>query len=186
MKKIVLLALAGSAFAATPAYADVTGTIYLHGSVAPKCVVDPGNGSTFTDDVYFGELAQANGTLRTGLASDFGTRSFTVRCNTGTPTISVDADPLATLASAPSGYDNSIDYTASVAVTAVGTNNGPFTNDSDTAASPAAAVGSALANSASNVQITTSNYHTNSPGNTDLLVADPTYLGKITVVIAPN
>lgn len=186
MKKsrIALIAVAAAVLGASPAYADVTGTINLTGSVAAKCVVDPGSGSTFSDTVNFGELAQADGTLRTDLASAFGTHSFTVKCNTGTPTIAVDADPLATTAAASSGYDNTINYTASVAVSAVGNYSGPFTNASDTAASAATPVGSALANTANNVSITTSGYHTANP--TDLLVASPTYTGKITVVIAPN
>ncbi|MEN9682406.1 MAG: hypothetical protein RLZZ427_157 [Pseudomonadota bacterium] len=188
MNKIALFAAAAVtavALGSTAAQAqNVTGTIDLTGSVSAKCVVDPGNGSTFGDTVNFGELAQANGTLRSGLVSDFGTRSFTVKCNGTNPQISVDADPLATAASPDTGYDNSIDYTASVAVVAVGTNNGPFINASSAAPSALAAVGSRLANSASNVNITTSGYHTNAL--TDLLVASPTYTGKITVVIAPN
>lgn len=185
MKKFAFLAAATAAVLATPAMAqNVTGTINLTGSVAAKCSVTPGDGSTFTDTVAFGELAQANGTLRTNLATTFGTKSFTVKCNTGTPTVSVDATALATAAPASTGYDNSIDFQASVAVTAVGpTNNGPFLNDSSAVATPAAPVGSALANSANNVQITTSNYRTNNA--TDLLVASPTYTGSIVVVIAP-
>lgn len=184
MKKIALVAIAASALSATPAFADVTGTINLSGTVAAKCVVDPGNGSTFTDSVNFGELAQSNGTLRTDLASTFGTKSFTVKCNSGAPKISVDADPLATTTTAATGYANTINYTAAVALTLTGTNNGPFTNASDAAAGAAQAAGSPLANSASNVQITTSNYHTTNA--TDLLVAANDYTGKITVVIAPN
>lgn len=184
MKKIALVAIAASALSATPAFADVTGTINLTGSVAAKCVVDGGPGTTFTDNVNFGELAQTDGTMRTDLASTFGTRSFTVKCNSGAPKISVDADPLATTATAATGYANTINYTASVALTLTGTNNGPFTNASDAAAGTATSVGSPLANSAQNVQITTSGYHTTNL--TDLLVASNNYTGKITVVIAPN
>lgn len=185
MKKIALIAIAASALSATPALAqNATGTINLTGSVGAKCVVDGTNASTFTDTVNFGELAQADGTLRSGLDTDFGTRSFTIKCNGTNPQVSVDADPLATTTAAAAGYDNSIDYTASVAVVAVGTNNGPFTNASDAAATALAPVGSRLANVTNNVNITTSGYQTNAA--TDLLVASPTYTGKITVVIAPN
>lgn len=189
MKRLALIALAASAAAiAMPAAAQVTGTITLNGSVAAKCAVTPSGSSTFADTVNFGELAQSNGTLRTGLASDFGTRSFSIACNTGAPTVSVNANPLATTATDPdgasTGYDTSIDYTASVAVLAVGTNNGPFTNDSDAAAGTAQAVGSALQNTANNISITTSSYHTDATGS--ILVADPTYTGTIVVVISPS
>ena len=70
MKKIVLTALAATtAFIAMPAAAQtVTGTVTLTGSVAPKCSVNPGAASTFSASVNFGELSQANGTLRAGLA----------------------------------------------------------------------------------------------------------------------
>ena len=186
MKKIAFLAVAAAAVLATPAMAqNVTGTINLTGSVGAKCSVTPGDGSTFTDTVAFGELAKTDGTVRTDLATAFGTKSFTVKCNTGTPTVAVDATALATTATASTGYDNSIDFQASVAVTAVGpTNNGPFLNDSSTAPLAATAVGSPLANSANNVKITTSNYRTNTA--TDLLVASPTYTGSIVVVISPT
>lgn len=185
MKKIALVALAASVAAlATPAAAQtVTGTINMTGSVAPKCFVVPGNGNTFGTTVNFGELAVANGTLRTDLATAFGTKSFSVLCNAGAPTISVDSTALATTTAAATGYDNSIDFQASVAVTTTGANNGPFLNDSSNAALAATAIGSSLANVASNINITTSNYRTNAL--TDLLVADPTYTGSIVVVIAP-
>jgi hypothetical protein len=186
MKKIALIALAASAAIATPAAAQtsVTGTINLTGSVAAKCFVSPGSGTTFGETVAFGELAQADGTMRTDLATAFGTRSATVKCTTATPTISVDSTALATAAPSAAGYDNSIDFTASVAVVTTTPNAGPFVNDSANAALAATSIGSSLANSASNINITTSNYRTGAL--TDLLVASPTYAGSIVVVIAPN
>ena len=186
MKKIVLLALAASTVAvATPASAQtVTGTINLTGSVAPKCFVVPGNGSTFGETVAFGELAQASGVLRTDLATAFGTKTYSVLCTTANPNISVDSTALATTAPAATGYDNSIDFQASVALTTVAANAGPFLNDSSNAALASTPVGSRLANGSGNISITTSNYRTGAL--TDLLVADPTYTGSIVVVIAPG
>ena len=185
MKKIALIALAASAAIATPAAAQtVTGTINLTGSVAPKCFVVPGNGSTFGTTVAFGELAVANGTLRTDLATAFGTKTFEVLCTSAAPTISVDSTALATTAPTATGYDNSIDFKATVALTTVAINNGPFENDSSAAPLAATAVGSRLANASGNISITTSNYRTNAA--TDLLVADPTYTGSIVIVIAPG
>lgn len=185
MKKIAFLAIAASAAIAAPAMAQsVTGTITLNGNVATKCSVTPGNGSTFAQTVDFLELSQANGTLRTGLTTDFGTRSATVVCNTGTPKIAVDANPLATGGAAPAGYDNSIDYTASVAVTTTAANLGPFTNATTAVPSPATAIGGgSLANSANNINITTTGYATNNA--TDILVAGA-YTGNIIIVISPT
>lgn len=186
MKKIIFLALAASTVAvATPASAQtVTGTIDLTGSVAPKCFVVPGNGSTFGQTVAFGELSQASGILRTDLASTFGTKTYSVLCTTANPNISVDSTALSTTAPAATGYDNSIDFEARVALTLVSTNAGPFVNDSSNAALVSTPVGSRLANGAGNIAITTSNYRTGAA--TDLLVADPTYTGSIVVVIAPG
>ena len=185
MKKLALIAMTAAAAIASPAMAqNVTGTINLTGSVAAKCFVVPGNGATFGEPVAFGELAQADGTVRTDLATAFATRSATVKCTSAAPTISVDSTALATTATGAAGYDNSIDFTASVAVTTVGANAGPFTNDSANIALAATPIGNPLANSASNINITTSNYRTNTA--TDLLVASPTYTGSIVIVIAPN
>jgi hypothetical protein len=185
MKKLVLLALAASTVAvATPAAAQsVTGTINLTGSVAPKCFVD-GGGDTFGTTHAFGELAIATGTLRTDLATSFGTKTFSVLCTTANPTISVDSTALATVAPAATGYDNSIDFEASVVLTTTSANSGPFVNDSSNAALAATPVGSRLANGSGNIAVTTSNYRTFAP--TDLLVASPTYVGSIVIVIAPG
>lgn len=184
MKKLALIAMTAAAAIASPAMAQtVTGTINLTGTVSPKCFVVPGSGSTFGETVNFGALDAADGTLRSGLDTTFATRSATVKCTSGNPTVAVTANPLATGASAPTGYANTINYTASVAVDATGLNNGPFTDASGGAGAAAAAVGSPLANTTGNVRITTSGYAT--ANATDLLVAG-TYNGSIVVVISPN
>ena len=185
MKKFAFLAAAACVALATPAMAqNVTGTITLKGNVTAKCSVTPGNGNTFAETVDFLELAQPNGTLRTGLSTDFGTRSATIVCNTGTPKIAVDANPLATGGTAPTGYSNTINYTASVAVNTTAANAGPFSNA--TTATPLTATtigGGSLANAASNINITTTGYGTTNAS--DILVAGA-YTGNIVVVISPN
>ena len=187
-KKLAFLAAAACAALASPAMAqNVTGTITLNGNVAAKCsVTSAPAGATFAQTVDFLELAQANGTLRSGLSTDFGTRSATVVCNTGTPKISVDANPMTTATTPAAGYANTINYTASVAVNTTAANAGPFTNA--TTAAPLAATsigGGSLANSANNINITTSGYATPTNTATDILVAGA-YTGNIVVVISPN
>jgi hypothetical protein len=184
MKKIALLAMAAAATFATPAAAQtVTGTITLTGVVGPKCFVVPGNGSTFSDSVDFLALDAADGTLRSGLASDFATKSFTVKCTSANPGLSITATPLATGGAAAAGYDNSIDYNATLTVDKAAGGTTVVTDASGTAGATTGSVGGPLANSASNVRITTTGYATNTA--TDLLVAG-TYNGLITVVISPN
>jgi hypothetical protein len=192
VKKFMLMALgAGSmiALAAPAAAQNVTGTVNITGSVAGKCLVVPGSGSTFGTTVALGELADATGKLRTNIATDFNASAgLTARvvCTTAAPTISVDADAItAATALGGGGYDNSIDFTASVAVTTTSGPAGPFTNDSSAAAGADTLVGGRLANNGSdNIAISASNFRTNTAS--DLLAADPTYTGKITVVIKPG
>jgi len=189
MKKIALFAAATAAVLATPAMAqNVTGTITLNGTVASKCSVSSNsNAATFAQTVNFGELAKADGTLRTTLAADFTAAAVqaTVVCNTGTPMVSVDANPMvnAAFTPVPTGYANTINYTANVAVATATPGTVNFSNATTAAASPSTAVGAALANSANNVVITTSGFAT--PASTDILGAG-SYTGTITVVISPT
>lgn len=193
MKNCLIWAMAASTALAAPAMAqDVTGTVNITGSVASKCLVQPGAGDTFGTDVDFGELAESDGTLRTDLASAFSTiggaaLSARVVCTTANPEIAITATALATTAPALAGYDNSIDFTAHVDLVTVGS-GGPgtaaFQADTGTPLG-ATAIGARLANNgSSNITISASNFHTNNL--TDLLVADPSYSGSIVVVISPG
>lgn len=199
MKKIVIAALAASAACiAAPAAAqsaDATGTVNITGSVGDKCIVVTSGGAagqTFGGTVALGDLAAADGTLATDLETRFNAAGNNaalqarVVCTTAAPKISVNADPITAqtnTAPANSGYDDSVDFQANVALTTVGQNNGPFSNDSASAPGASAAIGSRLANSATNVVITATNFRTSALS--DLLVADPSYKGTITVVISP-
>jgi hypothetical protein len=193
MKKIGLVSVAVLAAAiATPVAAqDVTGTVEITGSVAAKCIVqtESSTSSTFGTTVALGELAQADGTMKTDLATTFGTvggagLSAKVICTTANPTISVNANPITSATAAGTGYDNSIDFQADVTVVTLSANASPYSNDSAASAGVATALGSRLANSASNVTIAASNFRTNNL--TDLLVAATDYAGSIVVVIAPG
>lgn len=191
MKKLAFIALAASVAFASPAMAQsVTGTVDLRGSVASRCFVLPTEGSTFGTTVDFGELAQTDGTLRTDLSTEFSSiggagLEARVVCTTPNPTISVDASPLQTAASADPGYDNSIDYNAHVYVDTVTTADVEFTNDSADPAGAVTAIGGRLAsNGGNNILITADDFRTNN--STDLLVASPNYSGQILVVIAPG
>ncbi len=197
MKKNILFALAAvSALAiAAPATAqNVTGTVDITGTVAAKCLVVPGAGSTFGTavgtPVALGELAAADGTLATDLATRFttigaGALSARVVCTSAAPTIAVDADPITSATTTiETGYSHAIDFTANVAVTTTTGAAGPFSNASSGTAGAATAIGGRLANNGNNnITISASNF-TAGAGN-PLLVAG-SYAGKITVLIAPS
>ena len=188
MKKIVLAALAASAaFIAMPAAAQtVTGTVNLTGSVAPKCFVLPGNGSTFTGSVNFGELAAADGTLRTGLSGDVtaAALAFRVLCTTAHPDVTVNANPLAAATPAPAGYSNTINYNAHVAFSIVGGGTDNVSNDSTAPAATAATLSGRLNGTGTNIAITADTFRT--AAASDILVADPSYTGTIVVTVAPG
>jgi opacity protein-like surface antigen len=195
MNKILLTALAAaSALAiATPAAAqDVTGTVNITGSVGEKCMVtgDGPASSSFTTTVALGELSQADGTMRTDLATSFdaggtggSTMDFRVVCTTAAPEITVDADPIVAenVTSPPSGYANTIDYVAHVQFDLVA--SGSQTVDNDTqAASTVEVLTDRLATGADNVHITATGFTTGT--NDEILVAD-SYTGIINITIAP-
>jgi hypothetical protein len=186
MKKIVLAALAATtALIATPAAAQqsVTGTVTLTGSVAPKCFVLPGAGTTFSDSVAFGELAANDGTLRTGLEADFDTQveDVQVLCTSANPEVTVTATPLASATPAAVGYDNSIDYTAHAQFTLVGGGTTTVSDPTDpgTGTGPTP-LGGRLTGTGLNVHLTATAF-----AATGILVSG-SYAGSITVLIAPG
>ncbi len=191
MKKLALIAMTAAAAIASPAMAqNATGQINLLGTVGPKCIVGAGPGATFAETVNFGALDQANGTLRTDLDTTFGTRSFTVKCNSGNPSLSIEAVPLSTAATAATGYDNSIDYSASLTVDIANSGTPTVVTDASGAAGPTTGpAGGPLANATNNVRITATGFTTNNMA-TDLLVAgsygNSLDNGVIKVIIAPN
>ena len=90
MKTVLSMLAMGTAMIATSAMAqDTTGTVNITGSVAPKCLVVPGAGSTFDRTVALGELAGTDGKLRPNLEADFNAAAVTARvvCTT-TPSAS--------------------------------------------------------------------------------------------------
>ena len=180
MKKIATLVLLASAAIASPAFAQATGTITLTGTVGDKCTVV---GTAIGGNVDFLALDTGAGTLRSGLDTDFGTKTFTVKCTSANPTISVTALPLATGAAAGTGYDNSIDYSATVTVDKATTGTTAVTDSSTVAAATTGQVGARLANSTGNVRVTAGSFATNA--NTDLLVSG-TYNGSIAITISPT
>lgn len=194
MRKIALLAMTAAAAIATPAMAqvvtptDVTGTINITGTVAPKCfVLGEAVGSTFGTTVALGELSKDDGTLKNSadLSNTFNSVGGTaidarVLCTSATPSVSVLAEPLVTGATAPTGYDNSVDYRADVTFNLVGGTDQLVSDLSTDATDTDATLTGRLRGTGTNVSVRTSNWSA-----TGVLVAG-SYTGKITVVIAPG
>lgn len=198
MKKIALLALAASTAAiATPSMAQTvaTGTINISGSVAEKCLVGTGPGTTWGGNVDMLELAASDGTLKSSatLTAQFDSQASTggfaavrVVCTTLSPKVTVEATPLsnATVVAGGSGYVNTVHFRADATITTtVGTT--PVNDLSDVAGSTSATLTNPLAVSGNNVAITTSGWKTISNGGQQLVAGSYTG-GKIVITVAPT
>lgn len=192
MKRFLLAASAAVALAAVASVASaqvVTGTINLTGSVAPKCAVTPGDGSTFGGTFALGELAEADGTLRADLEAAApvaaAQATFTVHCSSANIAISVDANPMVNAAAAPAGYSNVLNYTATATfdrATAVDL----AVDNVTTNAATATVMGDYLANASPNILVTAHNFTAAPNGGTSLLVAGAYNLGVIVVTLTPS
>lgn len=186
MKKIALLAAAACVALATPAMAQqtVTGTITLTGTVAKKCYVGSDNTATaFVAAHSFGELAQADGTLRTIADTEMdndASMDFTVKCNTGNPTVTISRTAMTTAAVPTAGYTNSISYNGIVVLDKASGTSMPF--DTDAASAPVATgqLGGALSATGPNVHVTANTFSA-----LGILVAGD-YSGQISITIQPT
>ncbi|QLC22436.1 hypothetical protein HFP51_09740 [Parasphingopyxis sp. CP4] len=194
MKKIVFGSMtAALALAATPALSQsVNGVVNITANVPGKCqVVSPGPaGSSFTSTVDLGDISAADGTLLPSATlaalfnaggSQTANLQFQVVCNTATPQVTVDSDPIVSATPAATGYANRVDYTGTVVFTTI---PGSVTvNNASTAASATStALNGRLVTGGSNVTVTASNFAT--ANATDVLVAGA-YAGVINITIAP-
>ena len=202
MKKLLLLATAiafvvgVSVASAAPVAGTLTGEVDITGSVAAKCtVITAGTnpeGQDFGSTIALGELAGTGGTLKIALSGTTsgspagGVQNFRVNCTGAGNAITLKADPIVAATSAPSGYANTVNFTAEADYAVVGGSSPvvqSHTSDSTTnsASFPA---GVRLANASNNVQIQV--YALATPNAGDILVADPSYLGHVTVTISPG
>jgi hypothetical protein len=204
MKKIILAALAASAaFVATPAAAQVTGTVTVTGTVVGRCsVVTEAGGAgtgTFSGTLDLMTLDDPDGTLRDNLedstaaaVADGLTVATRVVCTSATPTVEISATKLRTGDGTlgVNGYSDDIDYTAQVVVnTASGGLQDRHYNTGTGAAPAGEAASGALtdriaAGAANNVTVSVYDLAAEN-GNLSLLNAG-TYNGTITVSIQPG
>ena len=178
-----VVAAAALGFSGAASAQTVTGTVNITGSVAGHCSMIPGGGSTFSRTFALGELAQADGTLRSISPQTTSGSGVRVSCST-VPAISISATPLRTNnPGEPPGYTNSISYTASAEFTEADDSVQSFTALSGAPANSGGLAG-LLKNAPDNVVIRAYGFQTSSP--TDILVADPNYSSVITVTVSPS
>jgi hypothetical protein len=154
----------------------------VNGSVLPKCTAITAIEGTIT----LGELAVANGTVNSTFSNNSGglTRTFTVRCTSANPGLSVNAAPLTTTASGTPGYTGTVHYTATL--TALKANSADSTSvvdTSNTAGATTGSLGDRLKNDNGNVTVTVSNGNTTT--GSDLLEAG-NYTGTIAIIVSPS
>jgi hypothetical protein len=185
MKKMIIAALtATSAFIAMPAAAQpvaASGTVNVTGSVQPKCTaITPIEGT-----ITLNELAVANGTVDSAFSNNSGglSKSFTVRCTSANPGLSVTAAPLTTTSTGTPGYTGTVHYTATLTAAKAGGGNATVIDTSNVAAATTGSVTDRLANSNDNVSIAISNGNTTN--GADLLEAG-SYTGTIAITVSPS
>lgn len=196
-KTLLTILSTAAAMVSTTAMAQTstTGTITLNGTVADKCsVVSAANGASdaFADARNLQDLSKADGTVQASATLEglFGTTAATapgyrVVCTVAAPKVSVRATALklANSPGAPSGYADTVDFTATASFTLSGTAPAAVSNLSTAASATNQTLGARLAASGNNVLITTSAYKTPNAG--DLLMAGG-YTGTIVVTVSAS
>lgn len=200
MKSISALAAAGVAMIGSQAAAQTaTGQIGVTGFVASRCGAGGGavpTGSTFNGTIGLGELANAEGSLRTALTtstegSPAGTISFGAGCTGTAATVRISATRFSTLnpvvgETAEVSFANDIDYTAQAAMSLTGGGITPL-NYTTAATLPAAsslAITEPFSPVPGNFEIRVFAFRPET-GNQAILVAG-NYTATITVTITPS
>nr|WP_137677391.1 hypothetical protein [Parerythrobacter lutipelagi] len=184
------IAILAFAAAAGPAMAQsVSGTVTINGTVGEKCIVTDAGDDPNTDFggiIDLGQLDDTDGTLRTiadiGATSDLANLGFRIVCTTASPAVSVTAAPLTTAATAPTGYANTVHFTADANFSVVGGTD-TFQVVTDGTATNGGSLSNRLATGPDNVQVDLSAFHT--AATTDVLVAG-SYTGTVQITISPS
>jgi len=171
MRKLILLS-APLALMASPAMAQstsVTGTVDINGSVAGRCMF-----TVPSKTISLGEISlAADGKLDVAKVNGRN-ETLTGWCNNTAASMTVTSTALTNGTSAPAGFDNRVDYTATA------DNGSTSANDSSVTAGAGAASNVGLFTG--NIVVTLSN--ASSPNN-GLMVAG-TYTGNVVVTLTPT
>jgi len=173
MRKLLILAVP-LALMASPAFAQsATGTVSIDGSVAGRCLFTTPSATISLGELALGGAGGTAGKLDTTKV-DGQTRTLVGWCNSSAATMTVTTTELTNVASAATGFDNRVDYTATAVANAV--------NANDSSLTPASGTASAVGLFTGNIVVTLS---ASSTPNSALLVAG-TYTGKVEVTLSPT
>lgn len=171
MNKLLLIA-APLALVASPAFAQSTGNVGVNGSVEGRCLF-----TTPSATIALGELALPGTDTNAGKldSSKVTGRTATLVgwCNNAAATMTVTTTELTTPASAASGFDKRVDYTATATANSV--------NASDSSIAAGAGTAQTVGMFTGNVLVTLSAPSTPTGG---LLVAGA-YTGNVAVTLTP-
>ena len=169
MRKLMLLAIPAVVLA-SPAFAQsATGTVNIDGSVAGRCMFTLPNAT-----ISLGEISLAsNGKLDPAKVNG-RTATLTGWCNNTSASMSVTTTQLTTGTSAPTGFDNRVDYTGTAVTGSVSAADSSLTAGAGTPSTVGLFTG--------NIVVTLSG--ASSPSN-GLMVAG-TYTGTVVVTLTPT
>lgn len=170
MRKLILLS-GPLALLASPAMAQtaVDGTVNINGSVAGRCMFTVPNKT-----ISLGEISLAsNGKLDVRKVNG-KSETLTGWCNNTTASMTVTSSPLLNGTTAPTGFDNRVDYTAT-AVTG-------STSANDTSVTAGAGAASNVGLFTGDIVVTLSNASSPTSG---LMVAGG-YSGNVVVTLTPT
>lgn len=111
MKKLIVLALAPVAFVALPAQAQVTGNVIVNGAVAGRCLFTTNSKTITIPELSNTGTGAAAGKLDPATVNGRN-ETLVGWCNGSASTMTVTAAPLVNSASANTGFDNRVDFTA--------------------------------------------------------------------------
>jgi len=193
MKRTIALAALATALATatSPAAAqDLSGTVTINGTVGEKCLVtDEGDNADpdFGGIIDLMDLDDTDGTLRTiadiSASGDLGNLGFRVVCTTANPVVQVTGTAMTTAGAAPTGYANTVHFTADANFDIAGGGTDTFTVTTDGTDIDGGSLSGRLATGLDNVTVDLSSFHTPDPA--DVLVAGD-YTGSVVITISPS
>ena len=121
MKNVMIAVMGMAACAASPAFAQSTGTVTIDGSVAPRCLFTTPSASIELNEMALSGTGTTAGKLNTSVVNG-KTRTLVGWCNGSASTMSVKAEALTLTGSTgtiPTGFDRTVNYTATAVANSV-------------------------------------------------------------------
>ena len=121
MKNLMIAVMGMAACAASPAFAQSTGTVTIDGSVAPRCLFTTPSATITLGEMDLSNTGTTAGKLDAAVVNG-KTRTLVGWCNGSASTMSVKAEALTltgSTGSIPTGFDRTVNYTATAVANSV-------------------------------------------------------------------